>query len=297
MTLPAEARVGRTEGSAAVHHVVRSPVKNTLRRWGVATSSRRPFPDFLIIGTKRGGTTSLFNYLRAHPQMLPMFPARNAKSPHFFYREFARGPAWYRSHFATGRQRDRQHAVTGEASPYYLYHPFTAARVHSLMPDVRIIVSLRHPVKRAYSHYWERVDQGVETLSFEDALDAEPGRIAAELERMQQDPLYYSRAHDWYSYRDRGVYEPQLRRWLDLFPTEQVLLLRAENLYADEQATMDRVTDFLGIERHVMPERPRLNYRPAEPMRPETAAALAEYYRPHNAALETLVGRSFGWDA
>jgi sulfotransferase family protein len=301
MTLPTERNVGRSDINGVVRDYVRRPAKAVLRRWGMATADSRRWPDFLLVGTKRGGTTSLFNYLLAHPAMVPMFPARGMKSPHYFYREFRRGPEWYRSHFATDKQRQALEAklggptVTGEASPYYLYHPYTAARVHQLVPHVKIVMSLRDPVRRAYSHYWERFDQGVETLSFEDALAAEPQRLAGELERMAKDPLYYSRPHDWYSYRDRGIYAPQVQRWLALFPRDQILVLRAEDFYADEQATFDQLTDFLGVARHRLPDKPRLNYRPAEKMRSETAAELAEFYRPHNAALETLLGRTFGW--
>ena len=284
--------------------MVRTAGKSTLRHYGTMTASRRPLPDFLIIGTKRGGTTSLWNYLIGHPLVMPMFPsAQKLKSNAYFFSHYDRGLDWYRSHFASTAQRARVersqgHApIAGEASPYYMYDPRVADRVRSVMPSVKLIIQLRNPVDRAYSHYWERVNAGVEPLSFEDALAAEPSRLSGERARMQAEPLYYSRAHDWYSYRDRGVYAPQVAQWLEIFPVEQIHIVRSEDLYGHEQATMDSVVDFLGLPRRTMETITRHNYRPAARMDPNTRAELADFYAPHNARIEQIVGRDLGWDS
>lgn len=276
--------------------------KVVLRRWGIATAGLRPWPDFLLIGTKRGGTTSLFHYLRGHPDVLPMFPTPRLKSPHYFYWHFDRGERWYRSHFPTRVYRRsletlrHGRVVSGEASPYYMYHPYTAERVRAVLPDIKLIVSLRNPVNRAYSHYWERVDIGAEELSFEAALAAEPSRLAGELEKMAANPLYYSRNHDWYSYRDRGIYAPQLERWFSMFPREQFLILNSDAFYADEQAEMDRLTDFLSLRRHRLEAKPQYNQRRAAPMDSTVRDELAAFYRPHNQTLYELLGEDLGWD-
>lgn len=274
------------------------------RAYAVRTADRRHLPDFLIIGTKRGGTTSLWNYLIQHPLVMPMFPAsRGLKSPWYYYVNYARGDRWYRSHFATERELDRVEArhsvrpVTGEACPYYMYYPPVPERVRARTPDVKIIVTLRDPVKRAYSHYWERVGEGVEDLSFEDALAAEPERLRGEREKMAADPLYYSRAHDFYSYRDRGVYRPQLEQWFSVFPRERFLIMAAEDLYRDEQAAVDRVTEFLGLPAHPLRAAQRHNHLPAPPMNERTKAELADFYRPHNKALFELLGEEYDWPA
>ncbi len=163
------------------------------------------------------------------------------------------------------------------------------------MPQVKVIVLLRDPVKRAYSHYRERVGQGVEPLSFVDALAAEPLRLAGELERMAADPHYYSQPHDYYSYRDRGVYAPQLERWYAALPREQILVLRSEDLYADQPSVLDQTADFLGLPRHRLPTFRRHNYLPAEPMPQEGRADLTAFYRAHNEAVYGLLGRDMGW--
>jgi hypothetical protein len=280
---------------------IRARGRRALLSAGAATAWARPWPDYLVIGTKRGGTTSIFNYLLSHPDVVPMWPARRTKSSHYYDRHYARGSRWFRGHFSTAVNRSVRAAlhhtrpVTGEASPYYLYHPTAADRVSSDLPGVKIVVMLRNPVDRAYSHYWERVDNGVEPLGFEAALAAEPDRLAPELRRMSADPLYYSQAHDFWSYRDRGVYAPQLARWLDRFDRTQILILRSEDFYADQQSIVDTLSDFLGIRHHAMPPKAHHNHRPAPAMNPDTRAELAEFYTPHNEALYRLVGRDFEW--
>ena len=130
----------------------------------MATSALRRGPDFVIIGAKRGGTTSLYRYLHEHPSIQPLFPGRqHVKGVHYYDSNYERGLRWYRSHFpleAGGRhlvRPARRPAIAGEASPYYLFHPLAAERLARDFPGVRIIVNLRDPVDRAYSHYKEEL--------------------------------------------------------------------------------------------------------------------------------------------
>ena len=144
----------------------------------------RLLPDFLIIGTQRGGTTSLYNYLVEHPGI----GAASIKEVHFFDTpHFKQGLAWYRGHFPSAFQRyyverSLKHGfVTGEASPYYLFHPHAPKRVAGLMPQMKLIVMLRNPVDRAYSHYHHEVAGGHEKLAtFEEAIACEDERLAGE---------------------------------------------------------------------------------------------------------------------
>jgi hypothetical protein len=258
-------------------------------------------PDFLLVGTKRGGTTSMHHLLLQHPDMMPMFPARRLKSPMYFSQFYNRGERWYRSHFSTSvwrraRELARQRrTVTGEASPYYLYNPYAAERIRRDIPGVKIVIMLRDPVRRAYSHYQERVENGVEPLTFAEALEAEPQRLAGQLEAMETNPLFYSEAHDWYSYRNRGLYADQLRRFFDLFPRERILIVASESFYRDEQAAFDRITDFVGLRRHTLAAKPRYNYLPVPKMDPAIEAELVEFFRAPNEEVYSLVGEDFGW--
>jgi hypothetical protein len=278
-------------------------LRKGFRQYGEATATWRPLPDFLIIGTKRGGTTSLWNYLLEHPLVVPMFPAsENLKSNHYFYWHYARGEDWYRSYFATNAHRSRLQrkfggpTMTGEASPYYLYDPRVPARVRADLPNAKIIILLRNPVERAYSQYKDRIKIHGETLSFPDALAVEPERLEGEMERMLAEPDYYSRPHDYFSYRDRGIYRPQVERWLDEFPREQVLIVRSEDFYADPAAAYSRTLAFLGLPDHQLQNPKRFNYVPAADMDEATRQELTEFYRPHNAELAKLLDTDFGWD-
>lgn len=274
----------------------------TTRRWGLATAAQRGLPDFLVIGTKRGGTTSLFNYLLMHPGVLGLFPqARGRKSTDYFFKNLHLGEEWYRSHFHTeaqlGRIADRlgYRPVCGEASPYYLWDPRVAGRIAALVPGVKAITLLRDPVERAWSHYQERTQNGVEPLSFPDALAAEENRTAAVAERMRRDAGYHSDAFDWYAYRERGVYLPQLENWLASFPREQLLVLRSEDMYADVQSVFDEVCDFLGLPRADLPTKKTFNASARAPMPEAIRAELSAYYRRHNEELEAYLGRPLGW--
>ena len=283
------------------------PVKATLRGAtrvaGLATSPFRGKPDFLIIGTKRGGTTSLWFALAGHPDVAPLFPAaQELKSPHYFDIHYNRGPYWYRSFFATEVQL-RRHAkrtgrpcITGEASPYYMFHPLAAERIKRDLPDIKLLVSLRDPVERLWSHYNERLAGHTETLTIADALGAEPGRLAGETERIiTEQPHYYSPHHDLSSYLARGRYLEHLTPYLDRFGPDQLLILRAEDYYTDSRGELAKVADFLGISEFPEQEAEHYNKLPRSRMPDEIRAELVAYYRPHVKELETALGRDFHW--
>ena len=289
-------------GKRVLPHSVKEVGRSSIRTLATVSAGSRPLPDFVVLGTKRGGTTSMWNYLLQHPGVLPMVPsAENLKSPHYFYWHYDKGERWYRSHFATTWWRNRMArraggaVVTGEASPYYLYDPRVPARMHTLMPDARLVVMLRDPVERAYSHYKERQRAGVEPLSFDQALAAEDGRLSGEVERMSRQPDYYSRPHDWFSYRDRGIYQPQLEGWLGHYSRDQVLILLSEDFYRDPAAVYSVVTHFLGLPsmscaapRSGTTSRPRACHRVAQ-------RQLTEFFAPHNERLSRYLGQDLGW--
>ena len=285
---------------AALPPSVKTAAEQAIRLGGAATARFRPGPDFLIIGTKRGGTTSLWRSLSEHPQVMGMVPAaKHLKSPHYFYWHHQRGPAWYRGHFPTTAARTRHaarhgRAITGEASPMYLWDPRVPERVAAELPEARILITLRDPVLRAHSHWKERVKEGVETLSFEDALDAEEGRLAGELDRMHDDPAYYSRAYDWYSYRSRGDYAEQLLRWWQHVPRQQTLVLRAEDCHRDQPGELRRVHEFLGLD--PSPVEPIwANRTTAPPIAAETERALRLHYQPGVEQLAQLLDTNLWW--
>jgi hypothetical protein len=222
---------------------------------------------------------------------------------HYYDTRYARGLSWYRSHFPVqvgGRHLARpglKPAIAGDASPYYLFHPLAAERLARDFPDVRIIVFLRDPVERAYSHFKERTHHGGETLSFEDALDAEEGRLRGEAERIVAEPGYLSAEHENHSYLAQGRYLDMLPRWFGLFPREQFHIAASEDFYADPERHVNDVWKFLGLVPGQLRSRVRHNYLPAPGIRPETRYRLQEGLAEHNRGLGELLGRSLPWPA
>ncbi len=186
--------------------------------------------------------------------------------------------------------------LSGEASPYYIWDPRLAPRIRATVPDVKAILLLRDPVERAWSHYWERRAMGVEPLTFEEALAAEDDRTAGELARMMADPGYHSDAYDFYSYRQRGIYLPQIENWLQHFSRDQLLILVSEEMYAEPQGTFDQVCDFLGLPHAALPGgTKKFNSLQQGAMDPRVRARLADEFADANADLEKFLGRGLGW--
>ncbi|HEV2894458.1 MAG TPA: sulfotransferase, partial [Actinomycetota bacterium] len=175
-----------TQASGATK-LARRAARWSAQAYARPTAGLRLLPDYLIIGAQRAGTTSLHRYLIQHPGVRTTL---RTKGVHFFDTAYGRGMSWYASRFPTKLTAwyvARRHGVelrTGEASPYYLFHPHVPARVAEHLPQVRLIALLRDPVGRAYSHYQHEVARGFETLSFEEAIEAEPARLAGETQRM-----------------------------------------------------------------------------------------------------------------
>jgi glycosyltransferase involved in cell wall biosynthesis len=282
--------------------LARDAAKRSLRRYGEMTASIRSGPDFAIVGAKRGGTTSLYNYLLEHPSVTPMFPGReHIKGAHYFDVEYPRGADWYRSHFpmkVAGRQLARPHLarpVTGEGSPYYLFHPLAAQRMAADVPDVRLVILLRDPVERAYSHYKERLRNGREALDFEDALDAEPARLRGEAERIAAEPGYHSVAHEDHSYVAQGRYLDMLPRWFERFPPEQFHIVASEDFYEDPNRIANEVWAYLGLSPFTLRSRKRHNFHQAQDLPAGTRERLRETFADHNRELEEYLGRQLPW--
>jgi hypothetical protein len=178
-------------------------------------------PNFLIIGAAKAGTTSLYHYLRVHPQVF--MPA--TKELNFFVESgtWAKGRAWYERQF----QAAGDAAAVGEASPNYTKHPLFAGvpgRIARLIPEVRLIYLVRHPIQRFRSGYLDEVRRGRQPNSIEASLRTDPSIFAA------------------------SNYGMQIEQYLEHFPREQLLVLAAEDLRERRAATLSRVHAFLGVE-------------------------------------------------
>ena len=255
------------------------------------TASLRGWPSVLLIGTQKGGSTSLFNYLVQHPDVRPPL----GKEVHYFDFNYGKGVGWYHGRFPY-RHRLGNGVITLDATPYYMMHPLAAQRAARLLPDVKLIAVLRNPIDRALSHYQHEVRGGRETLSFAEALDREAERLAGEEERLRTEPGYYSYNHHRYAYTGRGIYVDQLRRWTEHFPRAQLLVVQSEWLFRDPPAATETVYRFLGLRAHRLPKYDTFlqgNYERG--MAPEIRARLAAFFQPHNRRLYDWLGVEYDW--
>jgi Sulfotransferase domain len=260
----------------------------------VATVPWRVLPDFLVIGAMKSGTTTLFAYLKQHPEIRA--PAN--KEIHYFDHDYHRGTPWYRAHFPlfAALPRRRRSWLTGEGSPGYLHSPLAPSRVINVLPKVRLIAVLRHPTERAFSHYNHLRSNGFESLTFREALDVEVARRAAVRQRVAVNDRDAAKAR-MFAYTSNSLYAAQLDRWLTFFAREQLLVLCAEELYATPTTVLNQVFRFLGLREDVQIQPRHLNARRyEEDMEPDLRARLNNYFAPSVGELERSLGRSFGWN-
>lgn len=210
-------------------------------------------PNFLIIGAAKAGTTSLYSYLNQHPQVY-MSPV---KEPRFFT------PELYSIYNNGVRDNGRRTALTleqycqlfqgvsteiaiGEASTEYLYIPKAPERIKSHIPNAKIIAILRNPVERAFSAFLYQFRDGVETLTFQQALQEEGKRIQAGFRP------------GWH-YKQVGFYSSQVKRYLDGFAPEQIRIYLYDDLSSDGLTVVQNVYRFLAIDDIFTPDFKREN--------------------------------------
>jgi hypothetical protein len=262
----------------------------------------RVLPDFVIIGAQKSGTSSLYRYLTQHPQVRES----SVKEVHYFdggleegTDTYTFGERWYRSHFPMASEM-APGVQSYEASPLYMLHPLVAGRMAQILPRVKLVAILRDPTDRALSHYFHNVRKNAvrrckEELGPGAAMAAEEERLAPVLARGD----YGDEAFRAYSYKARGRYLEQIERYWAHFPRENLLVLRAEDLFEDPAGLMGGLCDFLGLDRTRSGE----DFRPAnvgsnrEEVDPDVRAELEAYFAPMNRALYAALGRDFGWPA
>ncbi len=271
-------------------------------------------PNFLIIGSQKAGTTTLYHVLRQHPQIY--LPPRKEINFFFLDTHYQRGLTWYEHQFADAPATVR---AIGEASPGYICHPAAPRRIAQALPNVRLILTIRNPIERAWSQYWDNRRHLSEPLTFAETMatyledDYMPGRRG-----------YFS----------RGVYIRYIRRYLDYFPRENLLVIPLSDLKQHPAQTYRRIFTFLGIDadfkanfqaRHnaafiwrnpfyryflMHPHATRFLPRRARrltmwgarqpwrypPLDEALRARLRAFYAPWNAELETFLARPLHWD-
>ena len=240
------------------------------------------FPDFLIIGAARCGTSSLFSNLLKHPQIcgpaLPKTRFSNEKECHFFDKKLGSGYdiKWYKNCFKSVI-RD---PVYFEATPNYLFIPKVPKAVFKYMPNAKFIVMLRNPIDRAWSHFFHWKNKNRHTIEALKNKNSE--------------------------YIQKGIYWKQLERWFEFFNRKQFSIIRSEDFFADPKLIITQCFEFLSLKPYDL-NRKAITYW--DPIReylvsrrkygmppPRIINWLRNFYAPHNARLEELLSRKLGWD-
>lgn len=200
---------------------------STIPLIGTAKASMSPqpptrLPNFLVIGAMKSGTTSLYHYLRAHPQIhMPVVKELNFFNP---MRNWRRGVEWYEQQFVGASPET---LAIGEASTSYTKYPWVSGvpgRIAKVLGDVRLIYVMRHPVERMRSHYLHNLVTGQEYRPIEQALLCEP------------------------MYLNISKYALQLEQYFEYFGEDQLLLIDSRNLRNDRECTLSSVFRFLGVD-------------------------------------------------
>jgi len=244
-------------------------------------------PDFIIIGGTKCGTTSLYEYMKDHPQVLP---AIWKEIEYFRFPE--RGIDWYLSHFPRIPDGDTRF-VTGEASTCYIGMREVEPLVKAAYPDVKLIALVRDPVDKAVSHVHHDRKLGVETRSVEEALGQELDILEA-LDSPWPDAGDYWKTERGYVWH--GMYSFFIDDWVSNFSRENMLVIPSEDLYQQPAETLAAVYSYLGL-----PDHPSDDYKVHlkgdyekkrdEPIRER----LARFFAPYTARLEEYLGRELEW--
>jgi hypothetical protein len=229
-------------------------------------------PNFLVIGTTKGGTTSLYRYLLDHPQI---FVSRD-KEPRFFSSNWDRGLDWYERLFDMAGQA----VAIGEASPEYTAYPQfseVANRIAKLLPEIRLVYLLRHPVERMLSEFHYHM------------IGGKKGHYSASLAK----PSAVDRALlENSSYLNISSYAMQIEQYLDHFSRDQLLIVKSEDLQSDRQQTLGRVYEFLGVDGSWQPSLLGKDFQATFELRPRRAVDPALRRIPGYGTIASVAPRS-----
>lgn len=210
-------------------------------------SLSRPHPNFFIVGAAKSGTTSLWAYLKQHPEIA--VPSEHKyKEPSFFSAHYRFRPdiETYLGLFAEANEKK----AIGEASTTYLSSPESAEFIHAIYPDAKIIMMLRNPVERAFSLYQWMIREGYEWLyPFEKALSAEEDRMKNEQFEFHNPQYYYN-----YLYYYSGLYSEQILRYIERFPKEHIKFFLFDDLKQHAVQTVQELYKFLNVDANFVPQ-------------------------------------------
>ena len=258
------------------------------------TGPFRVLPDFIIIGSMKCGTTSLYYDICEHPCV----SAAAYDEIGFFDSNFHLGLNWYRSMFPTKGQIDDVRrkegvAITGEDTPFYFWNPIAAKRIQKILPNIKLIIILRNPIDRAYSEYQDLVSRESNSPSFETFIENEINTRKKGIIITEENFEIFNQND---SYLLKGIYIDQLKIWAGLFPKEQIFTLSTESLNSDPTASMESVFQYLNLPDYKIKKPQHQKQKKYTPMDSQTRKLLIEFFKPHNERLFKFIGKEFDWE-
>lgn len=205
----------------------------------ILENTAKPFaPNLFILGSAKCGTTSLYELLKAHPDVyMP-----ELKEPGYFCDDFRKISSFqsYLNLFKT----EEAFPIRGEASHSYLTTPSSAGKIHEHYPTAKFILILRNPAERAHSLYWHMRKGRFENIrTFEEALEIENDRYYSLVFRNECPHYFYN-----FMYFRSGLYGSQIERYFSLFGREQFHIITTNQLSDSFAETMKGICDFLNID-------------------------------------------------
>lgn len=201
-------------------------------------------PNFIIVGAAKSGTTSLYHYLSEHPDVYMSEPK---EVNYFSQEEITKQKLFYRdlrvsslSEYKKLFEGTESVKAIGEGSVSYLFYPETPKKIYDLLPNVKIIILLRNPIERGFSHYLMDYRLGLVDLSYDEIVRKESKHALLN--------LYFQQ------YVELGLYYEQVKRYQDLFGKEQVKIYLMDDLKKDTRAVIDDLYSFLGIDKSLKPD-------------------------------------------
>jgi len=258
------------------------------------TSPLRVLPNFFVIGPGRTGTTSLYHYLDQHPSL--------SKSAYdelgFFDVNFHLGLNWYRSLFPSiftkFRIKLKTHFfMTYDVTPSYVRRPWIARRIKKQFPNSKLIIILRNPVDKAYSHYYQSAKFG-ETRTFEEVIDEELNDISGWSVDSKDDCYFATKVEN--SKLARGFYAEQLSVWFELFSKNQILIIPSEELASNTKNVLNDIFQFLNLPKYEIPNIEKVNVSKYSKMNSEMRKRLITFFEPYNEQLYEFLNYKFDWD-
>lgn len=195
-------------------------------------------PNFIIGGVNNSGTSFLYSTLKQHPEVY--MPEEMRPEPAFFFKswEYKKGFDYYCTRWFSSVPKTA--IAVGEKSTNYLFGGrIVAERMYKTIPDIKIIFILRNPIERAWANYRFTVLQGLEDLSFDEAL-------INESERLKKESGTWAEIQPR-NYTGRGYYAQKLKGFLSFFPRTQLLILKSESFLSDTDTELRKVYRFLGL--------------------------------------------------